>query len=42
MTPDRAIGLWNGKDLSNWDADVPKRDADPSLPESFVVRGGCW
>ena len=34
------MGLWNGKDLSNWDADVPTRDADPSLPESFVVRGG--
>lgn len=40
VTPDRTIGLWNGRDLSNWDADVPKRDADPSLPESFVVRGG--
>jgi len=40
VTPDRTIGLWNGKDLSNWVADVPKRDADPSLPASFVVRGG--
>ncbi len=40
VTPDRPISLWNGKDLSNWDADVPKRDADPSLPDSFVVRGG--
>jgi len=37
---DRTIALWNGKDLSNWDADVPKRDADPSLPDSFIVRGG--
>jgi hypothetical protein len=40
VTPDRTIALWNGKDLSNWVADVPKRDADPSLPDSFVVRGG--
>jgi hypothetical protein len=40
VTPDRTTRLWNGKDLSNWDADVPKRDADPSLPASFVVRGG--
>jgi 3-keto-disaccharide hydrolase len=40
VTPDRTIPLWNGKNLSNWDADVPKRDADPSLPASFVVRGG--
>jgi hypothetical protein len=40
VTPDRTIALWNGKDLSNWEADVPKRDADPSLPDSFVVRNG--
>jgi hypothetical protein len=40
VTPDRTIALWNGKDLSNWVADVPKRDADPSLPASFVLRGG--
>ena len=40
VTPDRPIALWNGQDLSNWNADVPRRDADPSLPDSFVVRGG--
>ena len=40
VSPDRTIALWNGKDLSNWVADVPKRDADASLPDSFVVRGG--
>ena len=40
LTPDRTIALWNGKDLSNWEADVPKRDADPSLPASFIVRDG--
>jgi hypothetical protein len=40
VAPDRTIALWNGKDLSNWASDVPKRDADPSLPASFVVRGG--
>jgi hypothetical protein len=40
VAPDRTIALWNGKDLSNWVADVPKRDADPLLPDSFVARGG--
>jgi hypothetical protein len=40
VAPDKTIALWNGKDLSNWEADVPKKDADKSLPESFVVRGG--
>ena len=40
VAPDRTTLLWNGKNLSNWDADVPKHDADPSLPASFVVRGG--
>jgi hypothetical protein len=40
VTSGRTIALWNGKDLSNWEADVPKRDTDASLPDSFVVRGG--
>jgi hypothetical protein len=40
VAPDKTIALWNGKDLSNWVPDVPKKDTNPSLPASFVVRGG--
>jgi hypothetical protein len=32
--------LFNGKDLSGWKADVPKKDTDPALPDSFIVRNG--
>ena len=38
--PDRVIPLWNGKDLSNWEADVPAKDANKAAPESFVIRNG--
>ena len=38
--PDRPIALFNGKDLSGWEADVPARDTDKSLRDSFVVRDG--
>ena len=40
ISPDRVIPLFNGKDLSNWEADVPARDTNPSAPDSFVVRNG--
>ena len=40
ITPDRKIPLFNGKDLSNWEPDVPARDKDPTAPASFVVRNG--
>ncbi len=40
ITPAKTVALWNGNDLSNWTADVPKRDTDPSLPDSFVIRNG--
>jgi len=40
VAPDRAIPLWNGKDLSNWEADVPARDTNKDAPESFVIRNG--
>ena len=40
VTPDQTIPLFNGKDLSNWDVDVPARDKDPNVPASFVVRNG--
>ena len=40
VTPDRVTPLFNGKDLSNWDADVPARDTNPNAPESFIIRNG--
>jgi hypothetical protein len=40
VAPDRVTPLFNGKDLSGWEADVPARDKDKNLPDSFVVRGG--
>ncbi len=40
VVPGKKIALFNGKDLSGWTADVPARDAEPSAPESFVVRNG--
>jgi hypothetical protein len=40
VTPTAAIPLWNGKDLSNWEADVPAKDKDPNAPASFVIRNG--
>jgi hypothetical protein len=40
ITPETAIALFNGKDLSNWEMDVPARDTNPDLAPSFVVRNG--
>jgi hypothetical protein len=40
IVPARVIALFNGKDLSGWEADVPARDTDKSLRDSFVVRDG--
>ena len=40
IVPDRVISLFNGKDLSGWEADVPARDTDKSVPDSFIVRSG--
>lgn len=40
VTPDRVTPLFNGKDLSNWDADVPARDTNPNAPASFIIRNG--
>src|SRR5919106_3453831 len=40
IVPDRVIALFNGKDLSGWEADVPARDTDKNAPDSFVVRDG--
>lgn len=40
ITPDRVIPLFNGKDLSNWEPDVPARDTNKNAPSSFIVRDG--
>lgn len=38
VTPTASIALFNGQDLSNWEADIPARDKDPGLPPSFIIR----
>jgi len=40
ISPTAIVPLWNGKDLSNWEADVPAKDKDPNAPASFVIRNG--
>jgi len=40
VVPDRVVPLFNGTDLSGWEADVPARDKDKKAPDSFVVRDG--
>jgi len=40
VTPDKVTKLFNGKDLSNWEVDVPDRDTNHNLPPSFVIRDG--
>ncbi len=40
IVPDRMLSLFNGTDISGWEADVPARDADEGAPDSFIVREG--
>jgi hypothetical protein len=40
IVPDRPIALFNGTDLSGWEADVPSADGKPDAPPSFIVRNG--
>jgi len=40
VTPDTVVPLFNGKDLTGWEADVPARDTNKEAPLSFVVRNG--
>jgi Domain of Unknown Function (DUF1080) len=40
IVPDRAIALFNGRDLSGWYADVPDKDTNPNAPATFIVRNG--
>jgi hypothetical protein len=39
-TANSPIALWNGRDLSNWHADVPAADNNPHIGPSFMVRNG--
>jgi hypothetical protein len=40
IVPDRVIQLFNGRDLSGWQPDVPAKDKNPDAPASFIVRDG--
>jgi Domain of Unknown Function (DUF1080) len=40
VVPDKVVPLFNGKDLSEWETDVPAKDTDKDAPPSFVVRNG--
>jgi hypothetical protein len=40
VTPDRVIPMFNGRDLSGWQPDVPAKDKNPDAPDSFIVRNG--
>jgi hypothetical protein len=40
IVPDKVALLFNGRDLTGWKADVPARDQEPNLPDSFIVRNG--
>jgi Domain of Unknown Function (DUF1080) len=40
IVPDKVTSLFNGRDLTGWKADVPARDKEPTLPDSFIVRNG--
>lgn len=36
----KTISLFNGEDLTGWHSDVPKKDTDPNVRDSFIVRDG--
>ena len=40
VTPAAVTPLFNGRDLSGWTADVPAKDTDASVRDSFIVRNG--
>ena len=40
VTPSVTASLFNGSDLTGWHADVPDRDDDSTVPDSFIVRDG--
>jgi hypothetical protein len=36
----KAVNLFNGKDLSGWHADVPEMDTNTSAKNPFIIRNG--
>jgi 3-keto-disaccharide hydrolase len=40
VVPDQVFSLFNGKDLTGWEADVPEKDTKKDAPDSFIVRDG--
>ncbi len=40
IVPDRVTPLFNGRDLTGWKPDVPAKDTDPNVRDSFIVRNG--
>jgi len=40
IVPTRVMPLFNGRDLTGWKADVPEKDTNPSVRDSFIVRNG--
>jgi hypothetical protein len=36
----KTSSLFNGKDLTGWKADVPRKDSEPAARDSFIVRDG--
>jgi hypothetical protein len=40
IVPARVVPLFDGKDLSGWEADVPAHDTDKTVRDSFIVRDG--
>jgi len=40
IVPERPTPLFNGKDLSGWEADIPAKDKEAGVRDAFVVRDG--
>lgn len=40
VASEKTKSLFNGKDLTGWHVDVPKRDSNPDLEPTFIVRNG--
>lgn len=36
----KTVPLFNGKDLTGWHVDVPERDNNPNIKDTFIVRNG--
>ncbi len=40
LATDKSVSLFNGKDLTGWQVDVPELDTNPDAPATFIVREG--